>query len=256
MANKRAAKKAETKANSVVEEKKTTKVEKKVEEPKKETKEEKGIDMPGIPKGYVPKPQEKLSYYTVAAMLSVLASAAATIVCFLMAAKPLDFITRAFVEKANSEMYDLYGEDFYDMVRDNIFNNSYLPKNIDKGNMIKTLTIVSGVAAALATLFIIIAVFFAIDKYKKPSIVIDVIAVVFAIVSLVTYVIAFTQGRDIMIKSDYFETAAQMGVVRKEYFNMMHGALIAVIASVVFSIANVVGGFIGLGKWKKNGTSY
>lgn len=247
MANKRTAKKSSLKEQQknekkIVEGISTEEVEKteKVEEPEKTKK------MPGVPVGYVPKPQEKLSYYTVASMLAVLSTAATAIISFIMYAKPIqNFINSHLDYYDDEEMYELYRN--YLFVID--------PDGPKFNDLIISMTLITGIVAAVATLFTIVSVVIAVDKYKKPVIAVDVIAAVLSVAALIIYVYMFISVEDWYGNTDFIETAGEV-VGNSTYFTVYHGVLIAVALNAVISIANAVGGFIGIKKWNKDGQTY
>ncbi len=182
---------------------------------------------------YEPAPDVTLTAYTFIAMLVIAVSAAATALGAIVLAKPIYY-----------GMDMMYGKDtepdFIEVLSQALFEGGPDKK-------IKIMIMISVVATVITALMSLVVMIRAMSPEKKPLPVISWINFVLSVVAVVLFALA---------TKEIYDTGLFNPIQRQFNFNIYVGAAIGYVANVLFMIANIVGNYLGLKKFKKNGKAY
>ncbi len=182
---------------------------------------------------YEPAPDVTLTAYTFIAMLVIAVSAAATALGAIVSAKPIYY-----------GMDMMYGKDTeVDLVE--ILSQALFEGGPDK--KIKIMIIIAAVATAITALVSLVVMIRAMAPEKKPLPILSWINLVLSIAVAVVFALA---------TKEIYDTGLFNPIQRQFNFNIYVGAAIGYGVNVLFMIANVIGNYMGLKKFKKNGKAY
>lgn len=139
----------------------------------------------------------------------------------------------------------IYGNGYYStyihMVSQALFDGT------DEGP-IKLLFILSAVVAGLGAVIALADIICAMNPLKKPKTIFSWISLILSIGAMVLYIVGFVKVYKVAVDTDFFERGFK--------FTIMVGTGIAHVINVIAMAGNVIGNYIGLKRYNKNGKAY
>lgn len=182
---------------------------------------------------YQEQPDVHLTFYTLIAMLAIAVSGAVTALAGAISANPV-----------LSGLEVMYGGTL-DPGLIEVLSQALFEGEIGAG--IRAIFIASVVVAGVAAVMSLIDMIVAMNPEKKPKTIITWVALVFAVAAFVLYVVGYKR---------IYDNGAFSDLERGFRINLFTGVGIGHIVNIVFMIANIVGNYIGLNKFKKDGKAY
>lgn len=182
---------------------------------------------------YQEQPDVHLTLYTLIAMLAIAVSGAVTALAGVISANPiLSGLEVMYKGTLDPGLIEVLSEALFEG---------------EIGANIRAIFIASVVIAGVAAVMSLIDMIVAMNPEKNPKTIITWIALVFAVAAFVLYIVGYKK---------IYDNGAFSDVERGFSINLFTGVGIGHIVNVLFMIANIVGNYIGLKKFKKDGKAY
>ncbi len=209
--------------------------EKKTEEKKTEEKERPAYET------YVPKPAPKMTFYTVMAMIAALVAVAAAYLGMSMMTKPVFYVLEAFAGVTIGELGTRWMPDIIAQESKSAITFQYM-------------MIAAGILLVICGILAIITGVRAIIPEKKPIVLLSIIAFACALAAGLLLAIGVPMVMP-AIRAEV-KSFANYDIKGFEYYNVYLFYVIAVIANLVCSAANVFGVTGGNSRYTRDGKAF
>ncbi len=174
-----------------------------------------------------------LTMYTLLAMLAIAASGVATALAGAIWGNPIEYgVTAVYKKVMDPALIEIIAQALFEG---------------ELGANIKTILLVSVILVGVAAVISLVDMIRAMAPDKKPMPLLSWLALVFSVAAVVLYIIGSKMIYDNCSFSDFEKGLS---------FNIYVGAAIAHGVNLVFMIANIVGNYMGLKRFKKDGKAY
>lgn len=182
---------------------------------------------------YEPAPDVTLTAYTFIAMLAIAVSAAATAIGAIVSAKPIYYgMDMMYGKTTAAELVEILSQALFEGGPD---------------KKIKIMIIISVVATVITAVMSLVVMIRAMAPEKKPMPILSWISLILSVATVVLFALA---------TKEIYDTGMFTQIERKFNFNIYVGAAIGYAVNLIFMIVNVIGNYMGLKKFKKNGKAY
>ena len=181
---------------------------------------------------YEAQPDVQLTPYTAIAMITILVAGIVTAMGAIVIAKPIYNFLLSIYSEIDPGLVEVLAEALFEG---------------ELGNKINVILTVSVVMAGISAVISLIAMIRAMNPNKKPLVILTWVALIFAVAAIVLYVVGSKMIYDNCDFADF---------VKKITMNIYVGAGIAYIVNLLFMIINIVGHYMGLSRYKKDGKAY
>ena len=181
---------------------------------------------------YEAQPDVRLTPYTAIAMLVVLVSGAATVLGAVLTAKPFYY----WLQTIYQDTLGIAGVESLSEAFEEDLSSKVMP-----------FLIISVVLVAISTIISLVVIIRSMNPEKQPKPMISIISLIVSLGAIVFFAIG---TRNLYVNSEL------VGFERKVVFTLYIGVAVAYILNAVAMIANIIGNYMGLSRFKKDGRAY